>query len=114
MADVCELVVGELAANAVNASHSPEGGLACLDGRVPVIRVRLLSDGLRVAVECWDEAPGVPEMRQAGLTAELGRGLALVDALAGGRWGWQPREGHRGKCVWACIAPDEPVFPLMT
>lgn len=46
-----------------------------------------------------------PELRQLSADAESGRGLALVDALTGGRWGVSGRAGV-GKLVWAECATD--------
>ncbi|MFC8415312.1 ATP-binding protein [Streptomyces coelicoflavus] len=101
--DAVELVVGELAANAV--TH----------GRVPGrdAELRLAHDGAgRVLVEVSDvrgerrptRAPGghqsAPDGRQL---AEDGRGLALVAALAEQR-GVAERPGAPGKTVWAVVA----------
>jgi hypothetical protein len=68
-----------------------------------VIRVCLISDGDVLTIECWDQAPGLPALRQADASAETGRGLAIIDALTGGRWGCQPAIGQDGKCVYAEI-----------
>ncbi|MFE4637637.1 ATP-binding protein [Streptomyces sp. NPDC056773] len=95
LADDVELVVGELAANAV------------LHGRVPGrdFEVRLGYDGLRVRVEVSD-ARGDRLPSEAVVdpwSAEGGRGLVLVRALAR-EWGVAPRErGAPGKTVWACL-----------
>jgi hypothetical protein len=57
---------------------------------MPVVRVYLFSDGVRLLIEVWDQATGFPALRRPASDAEAGRGLHLVDALTGGRWGWQP------------------------
>jgi hypothetical protein len=44
-----------------------------------------------------------PMMRNAGLEAESGRGLPMVNALTGGQWGWNPKIGRSGECVWAVL-----------
>ena len=44
----CELVVSELTTNAVKASTGPGGRLLYVNGRMPVVRACLLSDGSRL------------------------------------------------------------------
>jgi anti-sigma regulatory factor (Ser/Thr protein kinase) len=100
---VCELVVSELTTNAVEASTGPSGRLLYVNGGMPVVRVCLFSDGERLLIEVWDLAPGFPVLRRAASDAEEGRGLHLIDALSGGRWGWQPGQGP-AKMVWAELA----------
>jgi hypothetical protein len=68
-----------------------------------LIRVCLLTNGDVLAIEVWDQAPGVPVLGDAAGLAEAGRGLAIIDALTSGRWGCQPAIGQLGKCVWAEI-----------
>jgi hypothetical protein len=68
-----------------------------------VIRLRLLSDGMRVLIEVWGQAPGFPAPRGVPSDAEDGRGLQLVDALTRGRWGWQAVD-VRAQVVWAELA----------
>ena len=98
--DVIDLVATELATNAIRAS-----ALMRLDGKAPVIRVCLLTDRSVARVEVWDEAPGLPVLREADDEAENGRGLILVNELTGGRWGWTRVAGLLpAKCVWAEIA----------
>lgn len=70
-----------------------------------VVRLRLLSDGLRLLAEVWDQAPGFPAPRRAHAIDEHGRGLQLVDALTRGRWGWQAVDA-RAKVVWAELSVD--------
>jgi Histidine kinase-like ATPase domain len=95
--DVIDLVATELATNAVRASAPMR-----LAGQAPVIRVCLLTDRLTARVEVWDEAPGLPVLHDAGVDAESGRGLVLVNNLTGGAWGWsQVAALLPAKCVWA-------------
>jgi len=101
LTEVCELVVSELATNAVEASTGPTGRPLYGGGRMPVVRVCLFSDGARLLIEVWDQAMGFPALRRAASDAEAGRGLHLVDAMTGGRWGWQPGRGPAAKVVWA-------------
>lgn len=96
----CQLVVSELVTNAVQASTTPTGEPVYIGGRMAVVRLRLLSDGLRVLAEVWDQAPGFPAPRRARGDTENGRGLQLVDALTRGRWGWQAVDA-KAKVVWA-------------
>jgi histidine kinase-like protein len=95
----CQAVVSELVTNAVQASTAPTGEPAYIGGRMAVVRLRLLSDGVRLVVEVWDQAPGFPAPRQARSGGEDGRGLYLVDALTHGRWDWQTV--RNAKVVWA-------------
>jgi hypothetical protein len=101
LSDTVELVVSELAANAVNASAGPDGHPAHLDGRIPVIRVRLFAGEAVLVAEVWDEADGVPARKSVGDTDESGRGLDLVHELTSARWGWYHASSGPGKCVWA-------------
>jgi hypothetical protein len=55
-------------------------------------------------VECHDQAPGFPVIREASAEAENGRGLMMVAALTGGQWGWSETPG--GKCVWAQLISE--------
>ena len=99
------LVVSELTTNAVEASTGPTGRLLYVNGRMPVVRVCLFSDGERLLIEVWDQAMGFPALRRAASDAEDGRGLHLIDALSRGQWGWQPGQGP-AKVVWAELAAD--------
>jgi anti-sigma regulatory factor (Ser/Thr protein kinase) len=101
LSDTVELVVSELAANAVNASTGPDGHPAHFDGRIPVIRVRLFAGEAVLVAEVWDEAGGVPARKNAGAADESGRGLDLVHELTDARWGWYHAPSGPGKCVWA-------------
>lgn len=95
LSDPAELILGELVANAVNASQEARAA------DVLVVRVCLIASADVMTIECWDQAPGVPVLRAAPALAESGRGLAIVDDLTNGCWGSQPAIGQQGKCVWA-------------
>ncbi|WUH92366.1 helix-turn-helix domain-containing protein [Streptomyces sp. NBC_00433] len=97
LAGVAELVVSELVTNAVQHAHGPE------DALVETRFERLPGGDLRIEVH--DANENKPELRQLSADAESGRGLALVDALTGGRWGASAREGV-GKLLWAECGAD--------
>ncbi|MZD10697.1 ATP-binding protein [Streptomyces sp. SID5785] len=85
-----ELVVSELVTNATRAHGSSVR-----------MTLRLDAGGLTVAVR--DFAPGLPRLQPASATAESGRGIALVHALAD-RWSVEPHP-YGGKTVRAVLAP---------
>ena len=95
-----ELIVSELTGNAVAASADADGRPVYIEGRIPVIRVCLLTDGVRLLMEVWDQAPGIPVLREMTGGEESGRGLVLVNAIAD-KWGWDPAKELPGKVVWA-------------
>ena len=83
VADVAELLVGELATNALVHAGSR-------------FRLTLFAAHGVLRCEVADGERGVPRVLEAG-TGESGRGMFLVDALAQ-RWGCH-RDGP-GKAVW--------------
>jgi MEDS: MEthanogen/methylotroph, DcmR Sensory domain/Histidine kinase-like ATPase domain len=84
-ADDVELVVSELATNAVIHAGTPFSvAVACRD------------HAIRISVQDWNRME--PTMRDGAPTARSGRGLRLVAALASD-WGVEP--GPDGKTVWA-------------
>ena len=105
LTDICQTIVSELVTNAVNASTAPTGGLIYINGHMPLIRVCLMSDKAQVLIECHDEALGQPELKEIDpWSAESGRGLAMVHALTGGRWGWNLKQRLHGMVVWAVLS----------
>jgi hypothetical protein len=96
--DTAVLIASELVSNAVEASAGVPSAVGVL-----VIRVCLLTDGDVLTIECWDQAPGVPVLRLVPELVERGRGLAIIDDLTAGAWGYRPAIGQPGKCVWARI-----------
>jgi anti-sigma regulatory factor (Ser/Thr protein kinase) len=95
-----ELLVSELATNAIQASPA----LAFMR-----IHIGLFTSVARI--EVWDRGDGRPQPVPSGGTDEGGRGLLLVEALAA-EWGWSVRRGRFGKVVWAELKlPHEPVSP---
>lgn len=92
-ADTVELLVSEVATNTVLHAYGPE------------LRVRVLERGERLRVEVFDGSPELPIPRNASVSAESGRGLAIVEALAV-QWGVDTGPG--GKTAWFEIEPDPP------
>ncbi|MFE7482457.1 ATP-binding protein [Streptomyces sp. NPDC057552] len=90
--DAAELVVSELMANAV--LHVARGAVR--------VTVALLGDR-RVRVAVADRSRTCPAPCAAGRDQESGRGLEIVEALSGGRWGVDLLP--QGKRVWATLGP---------
>jgi anti-sigma regulatory factor (Ser/Thr protein kinase) len=101
LAGDAEIIVTELASNAVWAMREEEeeeaGGRLAED--MPIIALALGWPAHGVRIEIWDEAPGLPRMREPDWDVEQGRGLFLVHQLTAGRWGC--RRVGAAKCVWA-------------
>ncbi|WP_333769725.1 ATP-binding protein [Streptomyces sp. IBSBF 2435] len=96
LTDTAELIVSELVTNAVTHAQPPYGHLVAT-------RLERLECGVRIEVHDWSGSR--PELREASVDEESGRGLGLVDALTGGLWGVSDRNGL-GKMVWACVGCD--------
>ncbi len=100
-----ELVVSELATNAIKASVGDDGQVPGYDEqeRLRWIGMRLSSDRERVLIEVWDSNPLAPDPRNAHVDGEAGRGLTLVAELCE-RWDWYPvKDGWGGKVVWGMV-----------
>ncbi|MGE5287663.1 MAG: ATP-binding protein [Micromonosporaceae bacterium] len=105
ISETVELVVSELATNAIKASVGADGRLPGYDAkeRSRWIGLRLSSDQARVLVEVWDSNPLAPDPRNAHADDEAGRGLTLVAAVCE-RWDWYPvNDGQGGKVVWGMV-----------
>ncbi len=106
LAEDAALIVSELTSNVVRAATGPDGQPRYdAGGRLPVVWLRLLSDGAQLRVEAWDSLPaeaGTPRPRRAATHEESGRGLDLVAALSLD-WGWDHLPGHDAKRVWALL-----------
>jgi anti-sigma regulatory factor (Ser/Thr protein kinase) len=100
LAEAAELIVSELVTNAVRASTRPDGRPRYDGAGLPVVIVRLGSDGDRVMIEVWDGIASAPVAEHAGPDDEGGRGLVLVEAVCA-RWNWETVPGWPGKVVWA-------------
>ncbi|MYU55284.1 MULTISPECIES: ATP-binding protein [Streptomyces] len=99
LTDTAELLLGELAANAVLAATGP--------GRQIEVRFGLAEDVL--TLEVADAGDGEPVVRDPAVWDEHGRGMVLVAALAE-EWGVRPRCGV-GKSVWVALKVT-PLNPL--
>lgn len=106
VADDAMTVVSELATNAVRHAGREAAPFRSED-RQPGARVcslSMLACPDHMFVGFFDEATHLPPvLKQASPDSESGRGIALIDALTGGRWGWTPVTEGPGKIVWACL-----------
>ena len=97
LAEDAELVASELCSNVVRAASGPDGHPRYDgDGRLPLLWLRLLSDGAQLRIEAWDTVAaelGVPTPRCATTDDESGRGLHLVSQLSLD-WGWDYLPGQ--------------------
>jgi len=94
LSDAGELIVSELATNALQASRR-EGAAS--------FRLILTHDRDKLAILVRDFCQSVPRPQDAGEEDENGRGLLLVEAMSG-RSGWHPLDdGTPGKVVWAVM-----------
>ncbi len=100
VAEAAELIVSELVTNAVRASTRPDGRPRYDGAGLPVVIVRLGTDGTRVMIEVWDGIAGAPVPEPSGPDDEGGRGLILVEAVCAS-WNWETVPGWPGKVVWA-------------
>jgi len=94
--DAAELMVSELASNALQHAHSD-------------FEITVDTKGHRVRVGVRDTGHGEPRLRSPEPRAHSGRGLRVVDALAAD-WGVTRRT--QGKLVWFVLqAPDQAQIP---
>jgi len=105
LSDTAQLLVSELVTNAVKATGTggapgPEPGWRDLIG------LTLELTDACLLLEVWDADPRPPVLRDAGLAAEGGRGLLIVEALSS-KWGQEPAAG--GKTVWCELELPEAV-----
>jgi anti-sigma regulatory factor (Ser/Thr protein kinase) len=92
-ADLAELIVSELATNAIRHGHG-------------MVRVCVSYACGHLRVDVHDDAAGRPARRQATPDDESGRGLALLDGLIelhGGRRGFAADTTGHGKTVYVLI-----------
>lgn len=92
LTEVATLLVSELVTNSLLHADSE-------------IALRLLFSGAGVRVEVQDGSPLLPMRRSYGQEATTGRGLGLVELLAGS-WGIEPQAD--GKVVWFEVGTGQP------
>jgi hypothetical protein len=93
LADMAELVVSELVANALRHGAGP-------------VTARLSGTPGGLRIEVHDDGPGRPVRRHAGDYDECGRGLELLAGLIGpqrGIWGTIEDRGAPGKTVYVVL-----------
>ena len=106
MAGDAELVMSELATNAVQATGVMGTYATCSDpGNLAAIHVRLLLFETSIVIEVWDRGRAAPVPQDVTADEEGGRGLLIVTALST-RWGCFPGP-QGGKAVWAELALPE-------
>lgn len=87
LADDAETIVTELVTNAVEATQA-----ALLD---TPFRLTLIAGLRTLLITVWDAAPGTPTPQDPEAEAISGRGLIIVQALAG-QWDCKPGHPARG------------------
>jgi anti-sigma regulatory factor (Ser/Thr protein kinase) len=95
LGEAAELVVSELATNAIRACQAA--------GAHRQVRLRLASDRARVLIEVQDDIPLPPVPAGATVDDESRRGLCLVEAVSAA-WDWYPDHASGGKVVWALVS----------
>src|SRR5712691_2349734 len=99
LAPDAEIIVAELAANAIKATRVRVEG----SEGPGFIKLWMLGDLSRLLILAWDPTHFPPVLGDPGSEDEHGRGLLLVDALAA-RWRWYyPARPYGGKVVWALL-----------
>ncbi|WP_214415867.1 ATP-binding protein [Sphaerisporangium fuscum] len=102
------LAVSELVTNGVR--HARHGVSAGTSEAEPLV-LRLSSCGDQVRVEVTDRGLAAvnPQLKvdPVSLLAEGGRGLAIIDMLSEGRWGFHANPDGPGRTVW-CEIPAAP------
>ena len=94
LSDTVEVIVSELATNAMLASRRLGHQF---------IRLTLSLDQDELTIMVRDDCPGCPQPKNASDDEENGRGLFLVEAMST-RSGWHPSgDGTAGKVVWAAL-----------
>lgn len=94
-ADTLELIVSELATNAVRHSASGQAG--------GIVRIELAETDAEITASVYDDGPrsGAPTDWTVSAVDDFGRGLKIVNAFST-KWGEEkPEDG--GRCTWAVV-----------
>jgi len=113
--ETAELLVSELATNAVKFTEPAQGPRWKGSDLAPAERISLTLRHLtgQVVIEVSDSDANPPQMADAGVNVESGRGLMLVDALSK-EWSYFFTPSG-GKTVYCVLITDEPAhMPAMT
>jgi len=104
-AEMAQLLVSELATNAVRHPKEGDEWVSVLSSRNTVrtfeLLLELLHDAVRLSV--WDRDTRPPVLKEAGVEAAGGRGIFIV-AMMSRDWGHYPARSMPGKVVWAEVA----------
>lgn len=95
LVDRVELLVSELATNAVLHARTP-------------LTVRLRRGSGEISLYVCDESPAPPLLRRFSVESATGRGLRLVASLAAA---WGVESDGTGKCVWCTVPLDAHLEP---
>ena len=95
LAEAAELIVSELITNAVRASTAPDGRPRYDGAGMPVVVLRMASDGFKLLVEVWDVIPVRLPQRTPDPTTRAG--APMLVAAQCDRWSWQTVPGWPGK-----------------
>jgi len=101
LAETAELLASELVTNSVQAYE--RSNLRAQPAIMPVIQLRLASDGHSIVIYVWDACDEMPARQNAGPDEIGGRGLLLVETL-GKDWGTYRQAD--GKVVWVSLPGD--------
>lgn len=110
LAPDAELVVSELATNAIQATDLTGADATWKDAGddAATFHVRMLLFEARIVIEVWDIDPAPPVPQHMTGEEEGGRGLLIVATLSA-KWDWFPAP-QGGKVVWAELAiPPRPL-----
>jgi anti-sigma regulatory factor (Ser/Thr protein kinase) len=116
LTDTALLLVSELVTNAVRASSDGDWTAAGSRDASPEVALTLRLTASRLVIAVWDGRPDPAVRQRPDATTDSGRGLMIVEALAGA-WGQRAVDG--GKEVWcevslppAAVVSDGPAVSL--